>query len=69
MKKSRRFEKLIKILNKKKLKGVRLKPKSICRKDPALGSGDSVWGNEWDKLGGFSSSAIHHLVILSPNLV
>lgn len=64
-KKSRKLKALLKGLDRTKLKGVVLKSKKIQRKDPALGSGDSAWANEWDKLGNYGSSPIKHLVILS----
>ena len=59
-----KFRKIKSGLDSQKLQGVRFKAKSTSRKDPAIGSGDTIWSNEWDKIANYGPVPIKHLVIL-----
>lgn len=43
-------------------KGLKYSTPKVYRNDPSLGSGDSVWENEWNKLGGYGPGPIRQLV-------
>lgn len=61
-KKSEQFKQLLDSMGQKKLKGVTFKKKKLQRTDPALGSGDNIWNNEWDKIANYGIEPIKHLV-------